>query len=221
MMLTCQENHRMLQGVWNAVSRRSEVHWRHLRIITFSHQHFKPPGKNVLFSPFHSSQHLYLVPPPKKKNEAKWLICSMLQSINVVCLASSYKASPDEKNGTEIIEFGLVVLLLWSFLETQSFSNLFNSWERMDRKFTPCDHSYMLFCSHWCMVSPTAMYERPQKADSLTLNLRKWTEIWKWLCFRKWPSNQNYTANIHDNGIILFRKKILQQKNTQKTGNSF
>ena len=43
-----------------------------------------------------------------------------------------------------------------------------------------------------------------------TLSSCTWNKIWKWLCFRKWPLNQNYPTKFNDLGIVLFRRCFIQ-----------
>ena len=56
-----------------------------------------------------------------QKQRNGWCVILCEYKISHILIASD-KAFSSEKNDTKIIEIGLVLLILWSFLETQSFS---------------------------------------------------------------------------------------------------
>ena len=67
-----------------------------------------------------------VIPGVPKKVE--WQIFSTLRAKSVICLPSLDKASSAEENDTKIIKFGWVILILFPFLEIQSFSNFCDRW---------------------------------------------------------------------------------------------
>ena len=127
---------------------------------------------------------------PKK---AERLIFSTLRAKSVILFFTSlHKASSAEENDTKIIEFGWVILILCPFLETLSFSNFAWFLRRMsvelyrDRPSIWCfwgsplihvNKRYSVGGNGHMKAIPYTIYAHPSQKSS---------EIWKWLCFKKW-----------------------------------
>ena len=86
----------------------------------------------------------------RKKTEWQSFQYFVIQVLHV--FASLDTIFSKDKNNTKIIEFGWVILILWSFLETQycHFQIYFHLRERRAGKFPPCGHPYIhsFFCLH-------------------------------------------------------------------------
>ena len=116
-------------------------------------------------------QHYVLYRVSHKKRNAR---ISLLWNSKIWhILISSDNTLSSEKNDTKIIWFGLVVLILQPFLETQSFTNLFNLHE--------------LFTVGIAVHKSGQQCMEVTKAIIPAWNVTRMKRNWQWPCFEKWP----------------------------------
>ena len=146
---------------------------------------------------------MYRVSPQKAERQIFSTLRATFKS--GIFFTSLVKASIADENDTKIIKFGWVSLLLCPFLEIQSLSNF--AWFLRPMSVEFCigkGLSYGVFGeAHWserCHIRPLTLFlldtdqwaspKHHMKGHCQTQLFAhrspKSSEIWKWLCFKKW-----------------------------------
>ena len=99
-----------------------------------------------------------------------------------------------EKNGAKILWFGSVVFILQPVLETQSFTKFVKSARIIYGGFIAVHKFSLCFvCTDQWASGQQCMEVRKSIIPDWTITRTKGN--WKWLCFEKWPLNQNHSTN--------------------------
>ena len=123
---------------------------------------------------------------PKKRGTAEFRY-----NPNVLCALASLDKTSSEKDDTKIIEFGWVVLIQWSFLETQSFSNFVScAWAKGREIHSLWPSIVSLFCLHGSMAR-----------NHWSLCRRIW--ISDWLIEVTPPGRHDTTRNNHSTNAVF------------------